>query len=307
MHTDRILVTGGAGFIGSHVVDNLVEKGYEVTVLDNLSTGKVGNIRSHINNKTIKLVNGDITDANTVKKTLQGCNSVIHLAAVVSVPQSIKHPLLVNEVNVTGILNVLNFSVRAKINKFVFASSAAVYGDAKPPHHEDFQLRALSPYAATKIAGEYFCKAFQASYDLPIVILRYFNVYGSRMKSDTYSSVMTNFMNRISENKQPVIYGNGKQTRDFIHVKDVAKATVLALENQNVAGSTFNVAMGKPTTVTNLYKIFLKVLERKVKAKYLTARPGDVKESYADVSLIKKKLHFYPTISLETGLKTIIE
>ena len=307
MHTDRILVTGGAGFIGSHVVDNLVEKGYEVTVLDNLSTGKVGNIRSHINNKTIKLVNGDITDANTVKKTLQGCNSVIHLAAVVSVPQSIKHPLLVNEVNVTGILNVLNFSVRAKINKFVFASSAAVYGDAKPPHHEDFQLRALSPYAATKIAGEYFCKAFQASYDLPIVILRYFNVYGSRMKSDTYSSVMTNFMNRISENKQPVIYGNGKQTRDFIHVKDVAKATVLALENQNVAGSTFNVAMGKPTTVTNLYKIFLKVLERKVKAKYLTARPGDVKESYADVSLIKKKLHFYPSISLETGLKTIIE
>lgn len=222
-------------------------------------------------------------------------------------PQSIKDPLLVSEVNVTGTLNVLNSSVRAKINKFVFASSAAVYGDAKPPHHEDLQLRALSPYAATKIAGEYFCKAFQASYDLPIVILRYFNVYGPRMKSDTYGSVMTNFMERISANEQPVIYGNGKQTRDFIHVKDVAKATVLALENQNVAGIVFNVATGKPTTVTNLYKMFLKVLDRKVKAKYLSARPGDVKESYADISSIKKELHFYPSISLGAGLKTIME
>lgn len=307
MQADRILVTGGAGFIGSHVVDNLVEKGYEVTVLDNLSTGKVENIRPHINDKTIKFVNGDITDANTVKKALQGCNTVIHLAAAVSVLQSIKDPLLVSEVNVTGTLNVLNSSVRAKISKFVFASSAAVYGDAKPPHHEDLQLRALSPYAATKIAGEYFCKAFQASYDLPTVILRYFNVYGSRMKSDTYGSVMTNFMKRISANKQPVIYGNGKQTRDFIHVNDVAKATVLALENQNVAGIAFNVAMGKPTTVTNLYKMFLKVLDRKVKARYLSARLGDVKESYADVSLIKKELHFYPSLSLEAGLRTIME
>lgn len=307
MQADRILVTGGAGFIGSHVVDNLVKKGYDVTVLDNLSTGKVENIRSHINDKTIKFVNGDITDANTVKKTLQRCNTVIHLAALVSVPQSIKEPQLVSKVNVTGTLNVLNSSVRAKINKFVFASSAAVYGDAKPPHHEDLQLRALSPYAATKITGEYFCNAFRASYDLPVVILRYFNVYGPRMKSDTYSSVMTNFMRRISANKQPVIYGNGKQTRDFIHVKDVAEATILALENQNVAGIAFNVATGKPTTVTNLYKMFLKVLDRKVKAKYLSARPGDVKESYADVSLIKKKLRFYPSVSLERGLKTIME
>ncbi|MGH9910541.1 MAG: SDR family NAD(P)-dependent oxidoreductase, partial [Nitrososphaerales archaeon] len=147
MQADRILVTGGAGFIGSHVVDTLVEKGYEVTVYDNLSTGKVENIRSHINDKTIKFVNGDITDSNAVKNTLQGCDAVIHLAAVVSVPQSIKDPLLVNKVNVTGTLNVLNSSVRAKITKFVFASSAAVYGDAKPPHHEDLQLRALSPYA----------------------------------------------------------------------------------------------------------------------------------------------------------------
>ena len=300
-------MTGGAGFIGSHVVDSLVEKGYDVTVLDNLCTGKLENIRSHIDDKTIKFVKGDIIDANAVKKALRGCDAVIHLAAVVSVPQSIKDPLSVSEVNVTGTLNVLNSSVRAKINKFVFASSAAVYGDAKPPHHEDLQLRALSPYAATKIAGEYFCKAFQASYDLPVVILRYFNVYGPRMKSDTYSSVMTNFMKRISTNKQPVIYGNGKQTRDFIHVNDVAKATMLALENHNVAGITFNVATGKPTTVTNLYKMFLKVLDRKVKARYLSARPGDVKESYADISLIKKKLHFYPSISLETGLKTITE
>ena len=307
MQADRILVTGGAGFIGSHVVDNLVEKGYEVTVLDNLSTGKVENIRSHINDKTIKFVNGDITDANTVKKASQRCNAVIHLAAVVSVPQSIKEPQLVSKVNVTGTLNVLNSGVRAKINKFVFASSAAVYGDAKPPHHEDLQLRALSPYAATKIAGEYFCKAFKASYDLPIVILRYFNVYGPRMISDTYGSVIMNFMKRVSANKQPVIYGNGKQTRDFIHVEDVAEATVLALENQNVVGIAFNVATGKSTTVTNLYKMFLKVLDRKMKAKYLSTRAGDVKESYADVSLIKKKLHFYPSISLETGLKTIIE
>ena len=214
MHNDRILVTGGAGFIGSHTVDTLVENGYEVTVLDNLSTGKLDNIKSYVDNGDIKFIKGDIRNHNIVKKAIQGCIAVIHLAAIGSVPQSIKDPLIVNSVNVNGTINVLNSAIRSKISKSIFASSAAVYGDAEPPHREELRLMALSPYAATKIAGEYFCESFQTSYELPAWILRYFNVYRPRMKSDTYGSVIISFGKKIAANRQPIINGDGKQVRD---------------------------------------------------------------------------------------------
>lgn len=309
MKLEKILVTGGAGFIGSHIVDWLLADGLEVRVLDNLSSGKKENIQQHLSKKNLHFIKGDVRDAETVKKAVKDMDAVIHEAALISVTQSVENPFLTNGVNVNGTLNLLKASSDANIKRFIYASSCAVYGEpTKLPIKEATPTRPISPYAASKVAAENYCKAFHKIYGLQTVSLRYFNVYGLRQTNGPYSGVITIFINRLLNGKPPIIYGDGAQTRDFTHVQDVAQASILALHAKNVAGEEFNVATGKPTTINQLAET-LQTLTQKthLKSKHLDPRLGDIKHSYADISKAKKVLAYTPEINLEEGLNRLVE
>jgi UDP-glucose 4-epimerase len=226
----EILVTGGAGFIGSHIVDRLLDEGFRVSVVDDLSTGKKQNLVQHDGKQTFHFIEGDIRDYDLVKKVVSGVDAVFHEAALVSVTSSVENPLLANDINVTGTVNLLKACVDAHVKRFVFASSCAVYGDSETlPNHENLMPMPLSPYAVSKLAAENYVKVFHDVYDLETVILRYFNVYGSRQVYGPYSGVISIFINRLLENNPPIIYGDGEQIRDFVNVHDVVEANMLAL------------------------------------------------------------------------------
>ncbi|TET65018.1 SDR family NAD(P)-dependent oxidoreductase, partial [Candidatus Bathyarchaeota archaeon] len=252
----RVLVTGGAGFIGSHLVDELVKRGYAVSVIDDLSTGEVENLQCHLDGE-VKFFKGDIRDGQLVDELVGGVDAVIHLAAISSVSFSVENPVLTNDVNVNGTLNLLNACVNAGVQRFIFISSCAVYGEpCYLPVNEKHPVKPLSPYAASKVAAEEYCEVFRKGYGLDTVVLRLFNVYGSRQrKEDTYSGVITRFAANLVYGKPLLIYGDGSQTRDFIHVDDVVEAVRLVLESGDVAGETFNVGSGKPTSINELAKL----------------------------------------------------
>jgi len=301
----RVVITGGAGFIGSHLAEELAENN-EVVVIDNLSTGKLENIKHLIDNKKIVFKKGDIRDLDFLKEEFKGVDYVFHQAAIVSVPFSVEDPILTNEVNVNGTLNVLIAARDCGVKKVIYASSCAVYGDnPNLPLKEDMLPMPLSPYAVTKLAGEYYCQVFTEVYGLPTISLRYFNVYGPRQDANSdYAAVIPKFIKRVLEDKPPIIYGDGKQTRDFIFVKDVVKANIMAAKSN--ATGVFNIASGKQVSINELANLIIEIMGKDFEPIHQRPRPGDIRHSIADISKAKEKLNFQPEYSLKEGLEKTV-
>lgn len=294
----KTLVTGGAGFIGSHLVDKLIEKGYEVLVIDNLSTGKKGNLNPKANFKKL-----DICDFDKIKPLFKEVDFVFHLAAIPRVPLSIKDPLTTSKVNILGAINVFKAALDAGVKRIIFASSSSVYGDQeKLPLREDMELRPISPYALQKLTVENFAKLFTKIYKIPIVSLRYFNCYGPRIDFDSeYSLVMGKFLKQTREGKPLTIFDDGEQTRGFCFINDVIEANIRAAESKKIkGGEVINIGSKRSYSVNYLAQLFSK------KVKYLPPRAGDVRHTKADITLAKNLLDWQPEISLEEGLKKTI-
>jgi UDP-glucose 4-epimerase len=303
----RVLVTGGAGFIGSHLVDHLVDEGYDVRVIDNLYSGKLENIERHIKNGKVDFVEGDIRDASLVKNSLVGVDAVFHLAALISVPFSVSNPELTFDVNLAGTANLLNACSEKNVSKFVFVSSCAVFGDTKIlPVNEKASTNPISPYAESKLSAERECLSFQQRGLLQSVVLRFFNVYGPRQGMNDYSGVITRFINSAKQKHFLTIYGDGSQTRDFVNVNDIVQALFACLKRNSANGEVFNIGSGKPTSITELVKTVLELTGQDLEIRYELARAGDIKDSYADISKAKRLLSYEPKVTLKDGLKALL-
>jgi UDP-glucose 4-epimerase len=301
-----VLVTGGAGFIGSHLVQNLADTGYFVKVLDNLSTGKLSNLTPDLLS-SIDFIEGDIRDSKLVKKCVEGADAVFHFAAQTSVPFSIQNPDLNNAVNIKGTSNLLQSSVKAKISKFIFISSCAVYGDpVYLPVDEKHPANPISPYASSKLASENQCLSLTEQHLLDTVIVRFFNVYGPKQGLNDYSGVITKFMDKIKQKLPLTVYGDGSQTRDFVYVQDVVNAVCLALENADVSGEVFNIGTGKATTIQELAQTMLSITGVNLEISNLPPREGDIKHSYANISKANKLLGYNPQFMLNEGLTNLL-
>jgi UDP-glucose 4-epimerase len=303
---DKYLVTGGAGFIGSHVAEELVKKGHSVRIMDDFSTGKKENIAPFLDG--VELIEADIRDFEACSRAVKGADCVLHQAALTSVPLSIEDPLSTNEINITGTLNLLLASRDAKIQRFVFASSAAVYGDdSRLPKEESMQGVPLSPYAASKQVGETYCQVFWQLYNLPTVRLRYFNIFGPRQDpSSQYASVIPNFVRKMIKGENPVIFGDGEQSRDFLYVSNVVEANILASKTSEASGEAFNIAGGERITINSLVQSINEVLDKEIKPSYSEPRPGDIKLSFADISRARKMLKYDPSVSFREGLRETV-
>lgn len=302
----KYLVTGGAGFIGSHLVESLLSQHQDVRVLDNFLTGKKENIADFSDG--IELIEGDIRDLATCKKAMAGVDVVFHQAALPSVPRSVEDPFLTNAINVNGTLNMLIASREAGVEKFVFASSSSVYGDDPGlPKKEGQEGVPLSPYAASKIAGEKYCQVFWQNYGLDTVSLRYFNIFGPRQDPlSQYAAVIPIFISKISQGVSPTIYGDGLQSRDFTFVRNVVQANLLASRAEDVAGEIFNIACGERITVNDLFAIIRDMHDRDIEPVHDKPRPGDILHSFADITKGKKMLKYEPAVSFEDGLKETV-
>lgn len=296
------LVTGGAGFIGSHLVDELVAHGCRVTVLDNLSTGHRRNI-DHLGRR-IDFVEGDIRDADLMDRVIQGCDVVFHQAALVSVTQSVQDPCFSCDVNDLGTVRVLDAARRNGVRRIVMASSSAIYGDdPRLPKTEDMAARPMSPYAVQKLSGEYYASVFRGLFGLETVCLRYFNVFGPRQDpSSPYSGVISIFMTKAAAGQAPTIYGDGGQSRDFIYVKDVVRANMLAATRSEAAGRVFNVGTGSSITIIGLWQLIGELSNSAVNPLFAPPRAGDIRESVSDIGEIGKLLGFTPQVNLREGL-----
>lgn len=300
------LVTGGAGFIGSHLAQELVRRGYRVRVLDSFLTGKRENLERF--RDKMELLEGDIRNLDTCQRAVKGMDFVLHHAALPSVQSSIQDPILTNAINVEGTLNVLWAAARAKVKKLVFASSTSVYGDDPHlPKREDMVGNPLSPYALSKWIGEKYCQIFAQIYDLPTACLRYFNVFGPRQDPlSQYAAVIPLFITKILNGEPPVIYGDGEQTRDFVYVANVVEANILATEAKNGPGEVFNIACAESTTINALVQQINAALATHIKAVYRKARPGDIRYSLADLSKARQMLKYQPADDFSEGLKKTI-
>ncbi len=298
----KILVTGGAGFIGSHIVEHFHETD-DVVVLDNLRSGYKRNIQDF----DVKFVQGSVTNETLVKRVTKNVDYIFHLAALVSVPESMSEPATTLSINVRGTLNLLDAARENGVKKMVLSSSAAIYGDnPEVPKQETMLPEPKSPYAITKLDGEYYFKMYHEAFNVPTVSLRYFNVFGPRQDpSSQYAAAVPIFIDRALQNKDITIYGDGEQTRDFVFVKDVVKANVALAQNTDAAG-VFNVAQGGRITVNDLAKKIIKLTGSKSKILYDQERPGDVKHSQADIGKLKA-IGVTPDFDLDEGLKATIE
>jgi UDP-N-acetylglucosamine 4-epimerase len=306
----RVLVSGGAGFIGSHLVDRLLAEGFEVLVLDDFSSGRMENVSCHRDVKEFCLVRGDVRDAGLVRRVVEGVDGVFHLAALVDVELSVENPVLFNEVNVVGTLNLLRACVDCGVKRFVLASSAAVYGDSGDAiKREDMLPKPISPYGVSKLAAENYVRVFNEFYGLETVVLRFFNVYGPRQGStSSYSGVITAFMSRLLHGQAPIIYGDGKQSRDFVHVDDVVSANLLALQSKKGVGHVFNVGSGTATTVVELAEIMQQITDTKgLKPIYAESRAGDIKHCSGNIRKAEEVLGFHPQIQLTHGLSKLVD
>lgn len=301
------LVTGGAGFIGSHIVERLVERGERVRVLDNFLTGKRENLAPFLDR--IELVEGDIRDPAVCRRAVQGVDDVLHQAALPSVPRSIENPQLAHDINVNGTLNMLQSALRAGVSRFVLASSCAVYGDDPGlPQKEGREGHVLSPYALGKKVGEMYGALFYRLYGLKTIALRYYNVFGARQDPfSQYAAVIPLFITRFLDGRSPTIYGDGEQSRDFIYVANVVEANLRALDAPAEAfGEAFNIACGEPRTVNTLAGEIKRLVGARVSPEYEPPRPGDVRHSFADVSKAARILEFRPPWSFQDGLTETI-
>jgi len=303
----KYLVTGGAGFIGSHIVETLIKNGEFVRILDDFSSGKEENIKNFIGR--VEVIRGDIRDKKVCLEATKNIDFVLHQAALRSVPKSLINPSAYNEVNIQGTLNMLEASVKNKIKSFVFASSSSVYGDAdKFPQVEDAPSKLISPYALSKLSGEYYCRIFAKHYGLNAVSLRYFNVFGPRQAlDDEYAVVIPKFITCILKCQRPPVFGTGKQSRDFTYVANVAGANILACQAKRASGEVFNVAGGKDYTVLELVTILNEILGKSIKPELFPKRAGDVFKTRASLVKSKKILKFSPDMNFIEGLKLTVE
>jgi nucleoside-diphosphate-sugar epimerase len=299
----RYLVTGGAGFIGSNTVDELVRRGHSVAVLDDFSAGREENLKQ--SSGKIEIIRASITDLAAVQKACTGADYVLHLAALTSVPRSVKDPLETNHVNIDGTLNVLIAARDAKVRRLVYAASCAAYGDTPiQPQRENIIPDPISPYGVTKFFGELYAKTFYRCYGLETVCLRYFNVFGPRQDpTSAYSGVLSKFISTLLADGQPVIFGDGEQSRDFIFVENIVHANLLACEAQDCAGRVFNAGTGRRYTLNETLRLLEKISGKKSAAKYKPPRSGDILHSQADITEARKALGYEPKISFEEGLR----
>jgi nucleoside-diphosphate-sugar epimerase len=300
------LVTGGAGFIGSHLVEELVRRGHTVRVADSLITGKRSNL-DHI--KGVEFLEGDLADMDFAQRAVSGVQYVLHQAAIPSVPRSVKDPITSNRANVDATLNMLVASRDAGVRRLVFAGSSSAYGNTPTlPKHEDMPNNPLSPYALQKIVGEQYLQMFTTLYGLETVSIRYFNVFGPRQDpSSPYSGVISVFATALIENRSPMIYGDGEQTRDFTYVANVVDGVLRACEADGASGEIINVATGGRISLNHLFRTMRDLVGGKVEPTYAETRSGDVKDSQADITKAKKILGYEPIVSFEEGLKRTVE
>ncbi|RKY36892.1 MAG: LPS biosynthesis protein WbpP [Candidatus Omnitrophota bacterium] len=305
----KYLVTGGAGFIGSHITEQLLKNGENVVVLDNFSSGKPENLKFVKDYADVggayTLIEGDICDLQTCKQACLGVDYVLHQAALRSVPASMARPYDYNRVNIDGTLNMLNAAKECGVKRVVIASSSSVYGNTDQfPQQESQYPFLISPYALTKLAGEYYCRIFSENFGLETVCLRYFNVYGPRQAlDDEYAVVIPKFISCVLNDKQPPIFGNGKQSRDFTFVKNVVQANLLSAVTPDISGSVFNVACGNDHSVLELVDVLNDIAQKSIQPELLPVRKGDVFKTLADISKMKEKLNYQPEFDFKQGLK----
>ena len=313
----RYLVTGGAGFIGSHLVETLLKIGEQVTVLDNFSTGKVENLHFAdeltLPSGAFALLKGDIRDLSSCHEACKGVDFVLHQAALGSVPRSIDDPITTNEVNIQGTLNMLVAARDARVKRFVYASSSSVYGDVPSAGINETEVRPKvesqipnpqSPYAVSKLTGEYYCRVFYKVYQLETVSLRYFNVFGQRQDANShYAAVIPKFISALLDAQPPTIYGDGEQSRDFTFVDNVVQANLNGCSSSpEASGSMYNIACGERMTLNTLYQSLCQIMDTKQEPHYASPRPGDVKHSLADISKAKAVLNYSPSVTTSSGL-----
>ncbi len=305
----NFLVTGGAGFIGSNITDFLINQGYSVIVLDNLTTGNQHNIRHLLNHKNFTFIEGDIRSYHIVNKILPKIDYVIHQAALPSVPRSINDPITSNVVNIDGTLNLLECAVSNKVKRFVFASSSSIYGNTEVlPKHPSMPVNPMSPYALTKYTGERYCQIFYDVYGLETVSLRYFNVFGPRQNPfSEYSAAIPKFVKLLLDGNPPIIYGDGLQSRDFTYVDNVVEANFKACFAPNAAGKVFNVALGERITLLDLISKINKKLGKNITPIFESVRLGDVKHSLACIKDTKEILGYTAPIDFDTGLEKTVD
>ena len=303
----RYVVTGGAGFIGSNTVDELVRRGETVIVLDDLSSGKEDNL-AEVRSK-ISIIKGSITDLEAVRKAVQSADYVIHLAARTSVPRSVKDPIDTNKINVEGTLNVLVAARDAKVKRVVFAASSSAYGETPTlPKVETMQPEPISPYGVAKYAGELYAQMFGRVYGLENVSLRYFNIFGPRQDPDSpYSGVLAKFCTAFLEKTQPLVFGDGEQSRDFTFVENAVAANLLACEAPNASGKVFNIGTGARITLNQTLALLANLTGNKLETKYEPPRDGDIRDSQADITQARNILNYEPLVTFEEGLRRTVE
>jgi nucleoside-diphosphate-sugar epimerase len=305
----KYLVTGGAGFIGSNIVEELLSRGEHIRVLDNFSTGRRQNISEFIDNDKFELLEGDLRSCHIVQEAVRGIDYVLHQGALPSVHGSVEDPITTNDVNVNGTLNILDASLNAGVKRVVYASSCSVYGNGlELPKREDMKPTPESPYALSKYTGEGYCQIFTKLYGLETVCLRYFNVFGPRQDSSSqYSAAIPKFIQLIKEGKRPVIYGDGEQSRDFIYVSNVVRANLLACMADEAAGKVYNIACGRRTTINRLVQRLADIFGEKIEPIYRDPRPGDVKHSYASISRARADLGYEVSKDFDEGISAVVD
>jgi nucleoside-diphosphate-sugar epimerase len=305
----RILVTGGAGFIGSNLTETLLRKGHRVRVLDNFSTGKKTNLIFDEDYPSLEIVEGDIRDFPLCQKAMEGMEYVFHQAALASVPQSVEDPMTANSVNVGGTLNILLAARDEGVRRFIYASSCAIYGDDPTlPKKEEMVPVPLSPYALQKYVGEHYGRLFSQLYALETVSLRYFNVFGPKQDpSSIYSAVIPRFIDALVYDRSPIVFGDGEQSRDFVYVDNVVQANLSAMSVKHLHGEVINIGCGEKTSLNRLLDVLKEILGSKVSPIYQEARKGDIGHSLADIQKGKEILNYEPRVGIEVGLKKTIE
>lgn len=305
----KILVTGGAGFIGSHLTETLLRRGHVVRVLDDFSTGKRENLKFDRAYSSLEIIEGDIRDLGLCQKATKGIDYVFHQAALPSVQRSVEDPLGSNSVNVEGTLNILLASRENKVKRVMYASSSSIYGDTPTlPKKEEMPPTPLSPYALQKYVGEQYCRLFYQLYGLETVSLRYFNIFGPRQDPNSiYSAVIPRFIDALLRSQPPTIFGDGEQSRDFTYIENVVQANLLAMAAEHLHGEAINIACGKRTSLNQLVNVLKKITGSKLSPVYEEPRQGDVKHSLADVRKGKQILNYEPRVGLELGLEKTVE